>query len=148
MMVYPDSFFRGISNKEDVDQDGILSAAVFLFTDKKNAPLREDDYKEESISWKDDDAVLDLVLNQKKESGEIQFKVGVVEVQRNEVDRLKKMSHIKDYLSYERNVDEPAINPYHGNLLLKKHTPSRLVKHIASMIAGTCPPESITLRKK
>ena len=135
-MAYPDSFLRGISDKSLINEDGSVCSAVFHFWGKKNLPEREDYCHEESIFWKDDDGAIYLILSQKKEDGNLQFKSGAVLVDRQLFDELRKFPHIKPYLSYERKFSED--NPYHGNLLLKKSVDKFTMKNIAGAIAACC----------
>lgn len=134
-MDFPDLFLRGIVEKDHVDEENNVSSAVFYFTEKKDIPLRIDDFNEESIFWKDDDGAVDLLLAQKKE-GKPQFKVGAAIVDRNSIDRVRDLPITKGHLKYERFAI-PG-NHYHGNLLLKKSVKRKLMQKIAAAIALCC----------
>ncbi len=71
-------------------------------------------------------------MEQRKENGELQFKMGVSILPREELDRLNHLPTINGILSYERRPLEG--NPYHGNLLLRDNTPSVLMKSIAASL--------------
>ncbi|MGD1007433.1 MAG: hypothetical protein ABR980_09415 [Ignavibacteriaceae bacterium] len=138
-MDYPDFFLRGISGQNHVGDDDTISGAVFHFGGKDNVEERNDDYNEESIFWKDDEEAITLILSQKKVSGDLQFKVGAVVVNRKKVDNVIKVILEEEKLSYERKPDpKNPNNKYHGNLLLKKSTSNMRMKNIAGMLAECC----------
>lgn len=88
---------------------------------------------ETSINWQDDDGSLVSTLKQEKEPGVLQFQAGAAILSRERFDRLKSSPLIKPKLEYERRAIPE--NKYHGNLLLKKDVPARVMKKIAAGIA-------------
>ncbi|MBN2132808.1 MAG: hypothetical protein JW741_25130 [Sedimentisphaerales bacterium] len=66
----------------------------------------------------DDENAIPFTLNQTKDNGSLQFKVGIAILSRRSLDRIKKDAVFAGFLDYER--DQLETNPYHGNLLLKK----------------------------
>ena len=131
-MSYPDFFIRGISGSNGLDEEGAPAAYLFYFGEK-NLPIRKDGYWEESINWQDDDGALTLLLEQKKDTNEYQFKVGAVFVSRHEIDRIRKLPYVGHQLDYERK--ELPENKYHGNLLLQNTVSKARMKRIAAAIA-------------
>ncbi|MHB8336513.1 MAG: hypothetical protein ACYDEE_03755 [Ignavibacteriaceae bacterium] len=134
-MDYPESFLKGITDNQYLDEDGGVAANLFYFDPKKNVPEREDGYNEESIFWRDDENAVTLILSQRKNEN-IQFKYGAAVVKLEEIDRLKKLRQYQDILSYERKRLED--NPYHGNLLLSKNTGKQVMRKLAGAIATVC----------
>lgn len=129
-MAHPNNFLRGIPNDSYLIEDGSIGAHLFHF---EEAHSREDGWIEQSINWEDDDSVLGLTLNQRKEDGEIQFKAGAVRIPRDEIDRLSRQPTVNGIISYERKPLDN--NPYHGNLLLRSGIPKPTMKKIAASIA-------------
>lgn len=130
-MSFPDNFLKGLSDKNKLTSDGVgVSASVFYF-DPQHV---RDGWLEQSINWEDDANAITLMLGQKKEDGEIQFKAGVVRVPRSCVEHINKVPRTKDLLAYERKALNN--NPYHGNLLLKENTHKYIMKIVGAIIAG------------
>lgn len=129
-MKYPDEILRGIPNSAFIDKDEYPTSNLFYF-DKQSK--RSDNFKEESICWKDDEEAVFLLLNQKKDDKSLQFKAGIAVVSRDELDRLINKPTVKQQLSYERNII-PG-NKYHGNLLLNDNVEKSVMKRIAAGIA-------------
>lgn len=148
-MTYPNECIRGIPNKDCLHTlvDGSYVASTSLFSFPKNR-CRCDGWIEESINWMDDEHALEITLNQKKEDGELQFKIGIAIIQRTELDRVKKK--YGGLLNYERqpiqeNLDQgTAANPYHGNVLLKRDMTSSLKSQIRALLADRA---EVRLRK-
>src|ERR1035437_4682842 len=132
-MDYPETFLRGIPNNSFIDEDGHPATHLFYIETESK---RKDDYKEESIFWKDDDRAVDLILLQKKADDSIQFQAGAAVLNRDQIDRIKNQVQAKNKFNYERKK-QPG-NPYHGNLLLKKDVKKPLMIRIAASIALTC----------
>jgi hypothetical protein len=128
-MTYPDNCLRGISVPDHVLEDGSVSTAAFNFADA----ARDDGWKELSINWDDDENSKDILLDQKKENGELQFKVGYAVVPRSEIDHLINQPSINGTLSYERLPKEK--NKYHGNILLKGTLAKPTIKKIQAGLA-------------
>jgi hypothetical protein len=126
---YPPELLRGISCKDQLDEEGLASATLFPF-DKK---VREDGFIEESINWYDNEKAKNILFSQKKEDGNFQFKMGAAVLIKEEIDRIIKNSQVKDRLSYERNCLNG--NKFHGNLLLKDGVPKLVKRKIAATIA-------------
>ncbi len=145
MCIFPDEYYRGISDKSWITPQGYVSAAAFQFKEY-NAESRENDdgYIELSINWNDDEKSLTTLLNQKKQGSDVcQFKFGYCKMNRLQVDLMLKQ-YIRDKLfSYERkpiNEDEAnkiMANPYHGNLLLHKTVEKQVKKNIEHILAGS-----------
>jgi hypothetical protein len=129
-MAFPDSCLKGIPNDDYIVEDGSVGTHLFYFDEKHT---RDDGWIEQSINWEDDDTVLELTLNQKKESGELQFRAGVAKISQIELNRLSTQPTVSGIFSYERRTLEN--NPYHGNLLLRSGTPKPTMKKIAAGIA-------------
>jgi hypothetical protein len=132
-MNFPETFLKGITNKDFIDEDGQVASHLFYFGKTTD---RKDDYIEQSIFWKDDEGAIELILTQKKDD-RIQFKMGAAVLLLSEIERIKLNPNVKNKLAYERRKQKD--NPYHGNLLLKKDTKDPLMKRIAASIALTCP---------
>lgn len=106
---YPDRFFRGI-NPVFCEYGYLLPEAFQL------DPVREDGYCEVSITWDDEPEAFRVIASQKKDDGSIQFKGGIAEIERKELDqKLEAQIRIKN-LAYERRPT--TNNKYHGNLLI------------------------------
>jgi len=129
-MAFPDTFLKGIPAADFVAADGTISAALFHFD---NQHTRTDGWIEQSINWEDNDGALALTLNQRKQDGQLQFRVGVARLPRIEIDTLSRLPTVNGIISYERSPLPD--NTYHGNLLLKSGTPSLTMKRIAGFIA-------------
>jgi len=128
-MSFPDSCLRGISVPDQMLDDGTVSTAAFNFSDK----VRGDGFKELSIVWEDDEKAGEVLLNQKKDNGEFQFKVGYAFVPRNEIDHLIKQPTVNGMLNYERQ--ELENNPYHGNILVHSNTSRHMIRKIQAYLA-------------
>jgi hypothetical protein len=111
-------------------EDGSVGSHLFYFKDRDK---RGDGWVEQSINWEDDNLAIELSLNQQKENGDFQFKVGLARIPREEIDRLNKQPTVNGVLDYERQPLED--NPYHGNLLLRSDVPKRTMKKIAAGLA-------------
>jgi hypothetical protein len=96
--------------------------------DFQESPHRNDGWTEDSINWMDDKDAMEFTLNQVKDSGELQFKMGVAILPRAELDRIKRRHGFAGHFDYERAPIEE--NQYHGNLLLR----SDVSKHLKNMI--------------
>ena len=129
-MVYPNNCIRGIPHQDFLLDDGGVKSHLFYFDPKFN---REDGWCKQSINWEDDNEAIDFTMNQRKETGELQFSAGVAILQRLELDRLKNRPTVKGIFKYERG--ELTLNKYHGNLLLKNDTTKTKMKQIAAGIA-------------
>ena len=138
---YPESFYRGLTNKDCRTQEGFIAAGAFLF-DEYDPGHRNDEYRELSINWKDDSGSLTRLLNQHKPHSETkQFKEGCCEVSVAKMKLVLKAHIDQSYFSYERRkieADEEndiEANPYHGNLLMKHGVSNGLRKQIENSLA-------------
>lgn len=129
-MDFPDRCIRGIPNKSFTIEDGSIGSHLFHFEDDH---ARDDGWIEQSVNWEDNKSVVEFTLNQTKETGEIQFKAGVVLIPRVEIDRLNRLPTVNGIISYERQPLEN--NPYHGNILLRTGVPKPTMKKIAAGLA-------------
>ena len=112
--IYPNDFWRGISSKDFITENGHLMATAFAF----DKDIREDGYRELSINWEDDDNALTSLLNQRKpENKKLQFKAGACKISLIDMKVSLRTYLNKDEFSYERREIEG--NSYHGNLLIK-----------------------------
>lgn len=128
-MPYPLNCIRGIRHPHHINNDGTVGSDLFYFESQD----RGDGWKEESINWEDDSSVIKFTLNQLKSDGTFLFKIGVVVLPREEIDRLIKLPLIMGLLSYERRpIDD---NPYHGNILLRANTEKLTMRQIAANLA-------------
>ncbi len=130
-MIFPDTFLKGIPNSSFILEEGNVASHLFKFDlDQK---IRNDDLIEQSINWQDDNKAVDYTLKQKKDNGEIQFKVGVAIVPREEIDKLKSKPVYKNVFSYERTVG--TNNPYQVNLLLNKNISKPTMRMLSAGLA-------------
>ena len=128
-MTYPENCLRGISVPEHLDEDGSVATAAFNFSDH----IRDDGWRDLSINWEDDKNAGQVLLNQKKENGEIQFRVGYAVLPRSEIDHLISQPTVNGTLGYERQALQD--NPYHGNLLLKGNLPKPVYRKLQGGLA-------------
>ncbi len=129
-MTFPASFLRGVPNPDFLLEDGSAATHLFHFEDEHR---RSDGWTEQSINWEDNQSALELIFNQRRGDGELQFKTGAVRVSREEIDRLNRRPTVAGMLDYERRPIEN--NPYHGNLLLRSNVPKLTMRKIAAGIA-------------
>ncbi|HEX9385888.1 MAG TPA: hypothetical protein VF918_06175 [Anaerolineales bacterium] len=128
-MDFPVNCLKGIPNSSFINEEGFVLPHLFYFPSQP----RDENWKEQSINWEDDEGCLQLTLNQRREDGEFQFQVGVAVIPTEEVNRLCRRPSVHNFLSYER---QPITdNPYHGNLLLHKNASNVLMKAIAAGLA-------------
>lgn len=128
---FPEKLLRGISSSDFVDDEGRATAALFQF-DKSE---RSDGFDEVSVNWYDNMDALDILLNQRKKSGEdYQFRIGVAVLCRNWLDELIRRPNNKNAIDYERDPIED-VNPHHGNILRKASLPNGVKSMLASNIA-------------
>jgi hypothetical protein len=128
---YPDECIRGISDRACLADDGTLGSGLFQFSHPTD---RTDGWLEESINWKDDEAAIQFTMDQTKEDGTIQFKVGIAIIPRAEIDRLNKLPSVNGVLSYERQASDS--NRYHGNILLRANVPKLTQKRMCGSLAS------------
>ena len=138
---YPDSFYRGISTKDNITSEGYILSGAFQFGDY-NGKEREDDYCELSINWNDDEEALSLLLSQKKpNTDDFQFKAGYCILSLNDMKKMFRPYIINKDFSYERRpIEEDTennvrANPYHGNLLLNKNVKKSVRRMIQDSLA-------------
>ena len=129
-MSYPENCIRGIPNEQFLTEERTAATSLFLFD--PNA-ARPDGWVAGSINWEDDDSAIGFTLNQKKDTGEIQFRVGIAVLPRVEIDKLGERPGINGRISYER--ESLKDNPYHGNILLDTRTSKELKRMIAANLA-------------
>ena len=135
-MTYPEELLRGIPNQDCMAEDGYPGTSLFHFQQKQSSSARHDKYMELSINWRDDDGALNILMEQKKEDGTYQFKIGVAVLSRKELDRIRRMPRFKGSFNYERK--SLPDNPYHGNLLLIEELPTNLKRMVQTLIAIAC----------
>lgn len=130
---YPEDFWRGISNKDFINQ-GIVLASAFQF----DKIIREDNFQELSINWNDNADSLEKILCQKNASGNIQFKGGAAKLSLQMTTMLLKIFIDNNQFDYERRPVEG--NEFHGNLLISADLGKALRTQISNglaLIAGT-----------
>ena len=125
---YPENFYRGISSKGFIASDGHPDIQAFTFDE----PPRGDSYREMSINWNDSDESLEVLLNQKKTNGSIQFVGGAINIDLAEIRRILSPFIVDKRFDYERRPCEGNI--FHGNLLLKQGGNKTENKRLDSMI--------------
>lgn len=116
-MEYSENVLRGLSTSEWID-DGLVSTAAFQFKD--DDPHVKNGWATQSVCWEDDDSVVKMMLQQKKEE-HFQFRAGIARLKRESIDDINRRPAFRSLafgtiVSYEREPLED--NPYHGNLLL------------------------------
>jgi len=144
-MSYPKNILRGIQNNQCITKDGLVSASAFTFHEN---PDRESEFLESSINWKDDDGAIDEILNKTKSNkqGELEkmFKYGYVELDKNDLDTIMRLSNCSTRLLYERYPIED--NDYHGNLLIVKGLSNASKRLISGTISSIV--KSVTKREE
>ena len=140
-MSFPEEFLRGITQKEQIDDDGYARTSVFIFHERNNQESREDNNLEKSINWRDDEGADKLLFNQRKDDGKLQFIIGAALASRKKLDSVIRSKVVKGTLSYERK--KIPGNPYHGNLLMSKEIPKKTRRRFAATIATMCVQEII-----
>jgi hypothetical protein len=131
---YPETCLRGVPHTGCLCEDGTMAHfTLFPFSDDES---RASEWIDESINWMDDGGAIDVLLNQKKENGELQFRVGIAMLPRAELDRLKRVHRLNDRFNYERREIEG--NPYHGNLRLRRDVQNPLKGMFRSALAIAC----------
>ena len=130
-MEYPDNLLKGIYNDSFLDDrdDSVVLGHLFYF---KRGDV---EWERQSINWQDDDEAINFTLSQEKGDGTLQFNAGLAKVPKDEIKRLgnSSSSSVKGKFTYERETS--ADNKYHGNLLLDKDVPDRIMKMLGSAIA-------------
>lgn len=130
MISYSDNLLRGLS-ADDWISDGLVTAAAFQI--KFEAPFLKDGHAAQSICWEDDDSVINLMLQQKRED-HFQFKTGIARLPRGSIERIMRLPAFAGILSYER--DRLPDNPYHGNLLVSPGSNKTQRKLLPGVIAA------------
>lgn len=124
----PNSFWRGVSDPNVIQDGYYISSGAFKFDAYDSS--RGDGFCEMSINWDDGPDSLAFLMNQRKEkSNEPQFRVGAVKVQRNSYEGFLSTYISEGKMSWERremasfliDKEEPVINIYHGNILVKHY---------------------------
>lgn len=136
---YPELFYRGVQNDNDVDENGYLKSSAFLF----GSSYREsDDMGELSIVWNDCEDSLVILRNQKnKKKADFQFKIGYATVQLSRFTNTVITQLNDGLVNYERRPIEGDIslgieaNPYHGNILIHKSASDQMKKNIQHSLA-------------
>lgn len=130
---FPEEFWRGLANVDFISQ-GYVLAAAFQFGDD----VREDNYRELSINWNDDDGSLEKILTQTKANGKLQFSGGAAKLSLSMAKMVLKSFIDNRQFDYERRPVEG--NDYHGNLLVSADLPKQLRSQISNglaLVAGT-----------
>lgn len=123
----PEEFLRGISNKDYIKNGHVMQAA-FQFDEVG----RDDNMKEASINWLDDDGAITIAMNQRKENGRLQFVAGIARLDLSRV-KLILASLPEGLFSYER-APNPE-NNYHGNLLVSNNADKQMRLMISNGLA-------------
>jgi len=126
-MSYPDNCIKGVPNDSFIIK-GEISPHLFYFDSRDSRP---DGWTEQSINWQDDADAIQFTLDQTK-NGEIHYKIGIVIIQRSELDRIRDRYRRINIFIYERQM--LIDNKYHGNMLLKN---DEVEKPLMKAIAGT-----------
>lgn len=130
---FPEEFWRGIANKDFISQ-GYVLASAFQFDDE----IREDNFRELSINWNDNEQALEKVLNQTKSNGKLQFSGGAAKLSLSSVKMVLKAFIDDQKFDYERRVVDG--NEFHGNLLISSDLNKQLRTQISNglaLVAGT-----------
>lgn len=125
---YPDTYFRGISNKDFVVENRVVADA-FQF-DKE---ARKDGLKELSINWNDADDALTTMLNQRKSNGKLQFSVGAAKLDLNKTKQTLSAYIKRSEFDYERSPIDG--NQFHGNLLIKASIDKKIRQIVSNSLA-------------
>ena len=137
----PKEFLRGITNKDFVKNGHVMQTA-FQFDEA----TREDNMKEASINWLDDEGAITVALNQRKENGKLQFVAGIARLDLSRV-KLILASLPEGLFSYER-APIPD-NKYHGNLLVSNNADKQmrlLISNGLALAAGSNIIEQVSAR--
>lgn len=136
---YPNCFFRGVQKESDVDNGIYLKSSAFLFGSEVR---EEDNMKELSIIWNDNDDALPTLLRQQNKKGTgVMFEAGYATI---EMPRFKIVfdNYLRDALmAYERKPLEEnkeygiEANPFHGNILLHSKVSDQIKKNIQHTLA-------------
>lgn len=132
MASYPSECLRGIPSEHFID-NGLPRAELFSNVDKPKITHRTDGSDEVSITWRDEDAAVNLMFEQENGEGEKQFRYGIAIIRRSDLDILKGDPRFKGVFKYERKPTH--LNKYHGNLLLKSDTDAPKRRMIFSLLA-------------
>ena len=127
---FPEECLRGIPHEDSFIEGGLPTVNLFRNFERRQ---REDGYDELSITWRDDDNALNLILSQTKDDGSIQFKYGVAVIKRRDLDNLKNNPQFSGILSYERRKTDG--NKYHGNILIVSTASKPKRNMVASALA-------------
>jgi len=117
MSDFPAEFLRGVSNENDfLDSEGLPKQSLFQFS---KVPRAKDGNYDLSITWRDNEEAVSIIMNQQKEKGGIQFKAGLAVLSREKLDSMIVIGDpmCREDLSYER--DKKPENKYHGNIVHK-----------------------------
>ena len=109
MQPYPENCLRGIRKQDWIFPSGKVSALTFE-PDKRTLNGRTDGLIETSISWEDNDQVLEFCFENCKDN----FGFGAVRLSVKHIETLISNNDIGKF-SYERNTKNT--HKYHGNLL-------------------------------
>jgi hypothetical protein len=138
MSNFPKEMFRGVTVREQLNDDLTARASLFNFDEKHADIQRPDNYDEESINWNDDNNALSFTFCQTKPGSDKYQFIGIVTIHRKKIDYICKLPTIKGALNYERKSIDG--NPYHGNLLLSKDISKPARNSIKGTIAVHCEP--------
>jgi hypothetical protein len=143
--MYAEKMIRGISDPGWVS-DGYASAALFQFKESN----RLEGFSELSINWYDDEGALDHILNQKKETGNIQFKGGAAILSKESVNSINKIPQYIGTTHFDRDILPD--NRYHGNIIISSnlHKMAKLgiSQYLAMHVEDIIPSKSKTEIKK
>lgn len=128
-MPFPEDCIRGISYAGQLLEPDVAGIGLFQFQEVERA----DDWDELSINWNDDDGAIESILNQEKEDGTPQFRIGAAYLSRERVDQAKADPAGKGRVAYERRALPD--NPYHGNILLRRGTEKLIRRRIQHALA-------------
>ena len=134
--LYPDKFLRGIPNKDFYNEEADSPQSHLFHIKGLGDPKRTDNKFEESINWMDTNEAINVLFDQKNDKKETQFKIGAAVILKSEIDRISRLPIVKKQLEYERK--RIPNNEFHGNLLLNKSVPKKIMNQIAASIALSC----------
>ena len=100
--------------------------------DTRTKEKREDKGFETSINWEDNQNVAKFTI-EFKENSKLCYPLGIVRLERNELDRIISNPGTKDMISYEREKLEN--NEFHGNIVFRGDLPQNMQSMIASTLA-------------
>ena len=127
MESFPERCIRGLSDKEDVTQEGRVNSQA-LYPNFKPKTQRPDKAFETSINWEDDETVIAFTRKQREQSA-----YGVAALRLEAIDYEIRASRAVGLLTYERQ--KLPSNQYHGNIVFAQEISQRFAKTLAAALA-------------